>query len=103
MCDCLAAGLQPCVHGRVNGSAMVESVGECTATVCISEEEGFQQSVCEYLFVCECACVEQGQCASTGGVEGCGVVVVCSAVREVWILITKRSMVLWRRAEMDGV
>lgn len=70
MCDWLGAGLQPCVQGRVNGSAIAVSVGECTATVCISEEEGFQQSVCEYLFVCGCACVEQRQCASTrrGGV-----------------------------------
>lgn len=35
-----------------------------------------------------------------GGREGGG---VCSAVREVWILITRTSMVLWRQAEMDGV
>lgn len=52
-------GLQPCVYERVNGSAMAVSGGECAATVCVSEEEGFQQSVCEYLFVCGCACVEQ--------------------------------------------
>ena len=38
-------GLQPCVYERVNGSAMAPSVGECAATVCISEEEGFQQGV----------------------------------------------------------
>lgn len=69
--------------------------------VCVSEEEGFQQSVCKYLFVCGCACVEPRQCASAP--RRGGGVCVCSAVREVWILITRRSMVLWRRAEMDGV
>ncbi len=55
-----------CAWERANGS-----VGECAATVCISEEEGFQQSVCEYLFVCGCACAEQRRCASarTGGLQ----------------------------------
>lgn len=69
MCDWSGPGLQPCVYERVNGSAVALSVGECAATVCISEEEGFQQSVCEYLFVCGCACVEQ-QCASARSAGG---------------------------------
>ena len=64
--------------------------GHC-ATVCISEEVGFQQSRREYLFVCGCAGVEQQE---LGG--GAGDV-------EAWILITRRSMVLWRWVEMDGV
>lgn len=41
-----------------------------------------------------------GERRREGGREGGG---VCSAVREVWILITRTSMVLWRQAEMDGV
>lgn len=48
----LVSGLQPCVYYRVNGSAMAVSAGECREglpTVC----------VCQYLFACGCACVEQ--------------------------------------------
>ena len=69
-------GLQPCVGSGCG----------CAATMCISEEEGFQQSVCEYLFVCGCACVEPRQCASAprtgegggwGGGGGGGVCMKC--------------------------
>lgn len=60
---------------------------------CVSKwRRGLQMSVRAFFFVCGCACVAQER--------GDG---LCSAVREVRILITRRSMVLWRRSEMDGV
>lgn len=72
MCDWFGFGLQPCVYERVNGSAMAVSVGECTATVCTSEEEGFQKSmsVCEYLFVCLWMCMCETAAASKCGGMG---------------------------------
>ena len=48
-----------CVCYSKEGGVRAVSMGECAAALCTSEEVGFQQSVCEYLFVCGCACVEQ--------------------------------------------